>query len=272
MYITNQPELAGIAEQAGVDRVFVDLEWIGKAERQGGMDTVQSRHTIEDVERIRTAISRAELLVRVNPIHEAGKDRPGSGAEIDRVVKAGADLIMLPFFHTVQEAAAFLKLVGGRARTVLLLETAEAAEQVEELVRLPGLDEVYIGLNDLSLSLGKRFLFEPLADGTVERLCRRIQEVGLPYGFGGIAAPGGGAVPAERIIREHYRLGSSRVILSRSFYRPGEPFDSAEARAVFQQGVAAIRQVEAECQTHADFFLHNMRCLRQAIQSAAGSL
>lgn len=270
MYITNQPELAGIAEQAGVDRVFVDLEWIGKAERQGGMDTVQSHHTIEDVERIRTAISRAELLVRVNPIHEAGKDRPGSGAEIDRVVKAGADLIMLPFFHTVQEAAAFLKLVGGRARTVLLLETAEAAEQVEELVRLPGLDEVYIGLNDLSLSLGKRFLFEPLADGTVERLCRRIQEAGLPYGFGGIAAPGGGAVPAERIIREHYRLGSSRVILSRSFYRPGEPFDSAEARMVFQKGISAIRDCEASPATSEELERNRQQICRAIAQIVEG--
>ena len=39
MYITNRPEVAQIAESAGVDRIFVDLEYIGKAQRQGGMDT-----------------------------------------------------------------------------------------------------------------------------------------------------------------------------------------------------------------------------------------
>lgn len=36
MYITNQPEIAQIAESAGVDRIFVDLEYIGKSDRQGG--------------------------------------------------------------------------------------------------------------------------------------------------------------------------------------------------------------------------------------------
>lgn len=51
MYITNNPEVAQIAERAGVDRIFVDMEYIGKSERQGGMDTVQSHHTLEDVKK-----------------------------------------------------------------------------------------------------------------------------------------------------------------------------------------------------------------------------
>lgn len=53
MYITNRPEIAQIAESAGVDRIFVDMEYIGKSDRQGGMDTVQSHHTLEDVNIIR---------------------------------------------------------------------------------------------------------------------------------------------------------------------------------------------------------------------------
>ena len=39
MYITNRPDVAKIAENSGVDRIFVDMEYIGKALRQGGMDT-----------------------------------------------------------------------------------------------------------------------------------------------------------------------------------------------------------------------------------------
>lgn len=73
MYITNRPEIAQIAETAGVDRIFVDMEYIGKADRQGGMDTVQSHHTIEDVRALRAAIETAELLVRVNPIPWQGR-------------------------------------------------------------------------------------------------------------------------------------------------------------------------------------------------------
>ena len=60
MYITNQPEIAQIAESAGVDRIFVDLEDIGKSDRQGGMDTVQSRHTIDDVKK-----SRVQLILQI---------------------------------------------------------------------------------------------------------------------------------------------------------------------------------------------------------------
>lgn len=41
IYITNDPKTAQIAEEAGVDRIMVDLETIGKDQRQGGMNTVQ---------------------------------------------------------------------------------------------------------------------------------------------------------------------------------------------------------------------------------------
>lgn len=34
MYITNRPDVALIAERNGVDRIFVDMEYIGKAKRQ----------------------------------------------------------------------------------------------------------------------------------------------------------------------------------------------------------------------------------------------
>ena len=40
MYITNRPEVAQIAEQAGVDWIFVDMEFIGKDARQGDRKSV----------------------------------------------------------------------------------------------------------------------------------------------------------------------------------------------------------------------------------------
>lgn len=66
MYITNRPDIAQIAETAGVSRILLDLEYIGKSVRQGGMDTVQNHHTLEDVKKVAEAIVSAELLVRVN--------------------------------------------------------------------------------------------------------------------------------------------------------------------------------------------------------------
>ena len=68
MYITNRPDVALIAEQNGVDRIFVDMEYIGKAERQGNLDTVKNHHTIQDVSALRKVLMQSELLVRVNPI------------------------------------------------------------------------------------------------------------------------------------------------------------------------------------------------------------
>ena len=66
----------------------------------------------------------------------------------------------------------------------LLLETKEAVECVDEVLEMGGFDEIHIGLNDLHLSYGMTFMFELLADGTVEMLCRKFREKGLPYGFG----------------------------------------------------------------------------------------
>ena len=155
MYITNSEDVAHIAEEAGVDRIFVDMEYIGKTDRQGGMDTVQSRHTADDVRRLAQCLNKAELFVRVNPIHEKTDEYNSSKEEIDEAIEAGADLLMLPYFKTAEEVQTFVKYVNGRAKTVLLVETPEAAAIAEDLVQIPGIDEMFIGLNDLSLGYGK---------------------------------------------------------------------------------------------------------------------
>lgn len=272
MYITRDPAVARIAEEAGVDRIWVDLEYIGKAARQGGMDTVQSHHTIDDIRVIRGAISRAELLVRVNPIHEATAAYGDSRSEIEAAIAAGADRLMLPFFKTAAEVRTFLEIINGRVRNVLLLETPEAVACLDEILALPGIDEIHIGLNDLSLGYGMPFMFELLADGTVERLCLRFREAGIPYGFGGIASLGHGLLPAERVIREHYRLGSTRAILSRSFCNAGKIADPNEVRRLFGNGLRAIREFEAECDRHAAYFWDNRREAEKAIREISKKL
>lgn len=213
MYLTADPAAAKTAEAAGVDRIFLDLEVNGKFERQGHLDTVVSKSSIEDVKRVRDAVKKAELLVRCNPVHE------GLKAEIDRMIKDGADVIMLPYFKTLEEVKAFLGFVGGRVPTVLLFETAEAVEIVDEVLALEGITEAYIGLNDLHLSYKMKFMFEPLADGTVEMLCNKFKAKGIPYGFGGLAKIGEGMLLSDYIIGEHKRLGSTCAILSRNFRR-----------------------------------------------------
>ncbi len=266
MYITNEPEVAQIAESAGVDRIFVDMEYIGKALRQGGMDTVQSHHTVEDVAKIREAVQKADLMVRINPIHEASKDYVSSKEEIDAVIQAGADIVMLPFFKTVEEVRRFIELVNGRAKVLPLLETPEAVSVIDQILHLPGLDEIFIGLNDLSLGYRKKFMFELLPDGTVERLCLKFKQKNIPYGFGGIASLGKGMLPSEYVIREHYRLGSTCVILSRSFCSADKIHDIDTIRSIFTEGIRDIRALEAQCEEHSRYFTENEKIVADRVQ------
>lgn len=217
LYITRSPQVAQAVERAGVTRIFVDLEIHGKEDRQGHLNTVISRHTMDDVANVKGALSKADLLVRLNPLH-AGTQR-----EIDDAIAAGADMIMQPMFHSVDEVAEFGSCIRGRARFIPLVETARALDGIESIAALHCVDEVHIGLNDLHLDLGLRFMFEPLASGLIER---RVRNITKPFGIGGIARVGHGDVPGELVMAEHVRLGSSGVILSRAFHAGA---DSVEA-------------------------------------------
>lgn len=257
MYITNRTDVAQVAEAVGVDRIFVDMEYIGKDARQKGLDTVKSHHTVEDIRNLRPVLTTSELLVRVNPIHEATDEYDASEDEINAVIDAGADIVMLPYFKTAEEVRRFIKAVGGRAKTMLLLETPEASKAVDEIVQIPGIDEIHIGINDMSLGLGMRFMFELLADGTVDRLFATIKAAGIPCGFGGIAKLGGGMLPAKCVIREHYRLGSSFAILSRSFCNTTQIPEIERIEEVFRSGVKEIRAFETECAAHPELYEEN---------------
>lgn len=260
MYITNNPQVAALAQSSGVDRIFVDMEYIGKEERQGGLDTVKSHHTVEDVKNLRKVLKETELLVRVNPIHEAAENWCSSEDEINAVVEAGADIIMLPMAKTVDEIKKFVEYVGGRTKTMLLLETAEAKDNIKAMLDVGGIDMVHIGLNDLHLSYGMKFMFQLLTDGTVDELCKIIDGYGIPYGFGGIARLGFGMLPAEHVIAEHYRLGSSMAILSRSFCDIYKTSDMAEVQRLFEQELRKIREYETELtRKDENFFKENQK-------------
>lgn len=264
MYITNRPEIAQIAESAGVDRIFVDMEYIGKNERQNGMDTVKSSHTLDDVRKISGAIEKAELLVRVNPIHDALDTCVSSKEEINQAIENGAKILMLPFFKTVDEVETFVELVGGRAKTIPLVETPEAVKNINDILKL-NIDEIFIGLNDLSLGYRKKFMFELLTDGTVEDLCYKFKKRGIPYGFGGIASFGKGMLPAEKIITEHYRLGSTCAILSRSFCNVNKIEHMGVISSTFVNGIREIREYERKVAVYRDFFQNNIEDMKKIV-------
>lgn len=246
MYITNEPEVAKIAQKYGVDRVWVDLEYKGKDIRQAGMSSVKNHHTVEDVKAIRKVITSSEVLVRINPWNAESID------EINSVINAGADSIMLPMWKTLNEVSLFVNSVGNRAKKVLLLETKEAVDCLEDVLQLSGIDEIHIGLNDLHLSYGLSFMFQLVSNGTVESIISKIKTKGIPYGFGGIARIGEGRIPAEMIVMEHYRMGSTRAILSRSFCDYSKISDKSELDNVFKENIHKLREFEKKISSVGD--------------------
>ena len=236
--ITNLPETAVRCDQMPGMRLFVDLERNGKEVRQKGHDTFISTHHLSDVSSIKAVLKQSRLMVRVNPFRM--DDPAASKAEVDAVLRHGADMLMLPMFSSAAELSAFAGIVAGRVPIVALLETAGALHCLDSWVNTPGICEIFVGLNDLHLSLGCSFMFEPLASGHVGRVANAAKERGLRFGFGGIARMDEGVLPGRDVLAEHVRLGSGAVILSRTFNRA----DAQPGVKSFEQAVAELRTAE----------------------------
>lgn len=255
--ITNDPKLALYAQDSGIERIMVDLEFIGKEERQGHLNTVFYKHTFDDVKNIRSVLDKSKLLVRINPIHDNTKD------EIDQVISTGAEILMLPMFKTVNEVDKFIKYINKRATTCLLLETTQAFVRIDDILDIEGIDEVYIGLNDLHLSMGLDFMFELLSGGVIEYISNKVKEKNIKFGFGGISRIGYGVLDSILILSEHIRLKSSIVILSRDFKNYKESYNDIIADIDLKQEINKLNDYIANF-NEADFE-KNKKLLKQKV-------
>lgn len=236
MMITNEIDKIKMIDEMDIDRIFIDLEKLGKFERQGHLDTHISQHEIHDIIKAKNVIKNTELLVRINPINIKTKE------EIDLVIKYGADIIMLPMFKTANEVKTFVDFVNKRAKISLLLETSQAFVRLDEILEIEGIDEIHIGLNDLHLSLGLDFMFELMSTDIVEIIAKKVKQKGIILGIGGIARVGEGLLPAEVIIKEHYRLGSEIAILSRTFDKRN--FEDKIDKYELKKAINDVRELE----------------------------
>ncbi|MCS5515982.1 hypothetical protein NWF32_15060 [Pseudomonas qingdaonensis] len=237
LMITNCPQMAGFAVENGVDRIFVDTEITGKEARQGHLNTVISKHTLDDVRRVRPAVPSGRLFVRINPVHE------GSQAEIDQAIDAGADILMLPMFRGLTKFARSLRRYGAGCAAVCWSRQWVLLQHWQNVCGVQGVDEVHIGLNDLHLEQGLDFMFELVANGTVDGLAAVLRDAGLPFGIGGLARVGDGMLSAELLVAEHARLGSSAAILSRAFHRNASSVEQIRAEMDFAGEVQKLRDV-----------------------------
>ncbi|MFG1523161.1 aldolase/citrate lyase family protein [Halobacteriovorax sp. ZH1_bin.1] len=228
MIIENDVEQCKFYDECGVDRIFIDIERIGKKERQGHLDTVISDHQISDIAKIKPHLKESKTLLRINPLYE------DSRSEIEEGISAGADIIMLPMFTSPLEVEKFINLINGRAKVSLLLETPAALFRLDDILALPGIHEIHIGLNDLHIALGLDFMLEIYKSPILELVCSKIISAGISLGVGGIAPLDMGMVKGSLVTLEAIRLGSERSILSRAF-----PKDDKE---VFKNEIIRLRK------------------------------
>lgn len=234
--ITRDPALAASADAAGVDRVGVDIERLNKLNRQGHVANARiSDHELRDFEALTPVLHNAAVFARLNTLHN------GSKGEVEEAIARRAAVLMLPFFTTAHEVDQFVRLVDGRTRVVLLLETASAVARLHEILAVPGIDEVIVGLNDLHLSMGLANHFELVASDVLTMLSDRVRERGLAFGFGGVARPDDDSlpVPADLVLAQHARLKSTSSWISRSFFNSLPPqFDFAAEIARLRRRLA----------------------------------
>jgi len=248
--ITEDATLAARADEAGVDRIGVDLERLGKAERQAGEDTRLSEHTVEDLCRVAGSLARSKAFVRVNPLNEE------TSGEVNTVIAAGAEVVMLPFFRTATEVESFVRIVDGRARVVILLETTAAVVRIRDILAVAGVDEVMVGLNDLRLEFRVQSHFEVLASPLLDMISREIRRTKLDFSVGGVARADDDLlpVPPDLVLAQYPRLGATGAWISRSFFR-GMPADWD-----FSGALAALRRRLTEWSDASPEALERARC------------
>ena len=78
--ICGDARLAQAAHRAGVDRILVDLERLGKAERQASRPLFISDYDWDDAAAVRAVLPVGSFFLRLDPWHE------GSAQQIDQAL------------------------------------------------------------------------------------------------------------------------------------------------------------------------------------------
>jgi len=190
------PSAAEILSGIGFDWLFVDGE-------HGPLE-------IGDLLGILQAVGgRAACLVRVPE---------GNEVAIKQVLDLGADGVIVPQCNTAEQAADVVRFARyaplgvrgvGLARAhgyglkfqeymdtandcvsvVIQAEHVRAVENIESIVKVPGIDAVLLGPYDLSASLGQTGnLDHPDVVAAIDRVTSVCQEAGIPLGYFGVSA------------------------------------------------------------------------------------
>lgn len=217
---------------AGCRGVVVDLELKGKQERQASFDTQINKHSLEDLQRLKA--ENIYTLCRINAIDSASEH------EIEQVIEAGTDEILVPMIRNRSEIEQIFKRVRERTAVGLMIETTEAL-QLAPVINDHDVQRVFVGLNDLHITQGKPTLFHVLAEGTVEDIRQQIRYAA--FGFGGLTIPGlGNPLPVDYFFHELDRLSCDFTFLRRSFFTDSLAVSASTAINAIHKEMRKVRQ------------------------------
>jgi 2-dehydro-3-deoxyglucarate aldolase/4-hydroxy-2-oxoheptanedioate aldolase len=207
------PGIGHILAAAGCDFAFLDMEHSGfSAEtvkaalrflEAGGVPTLvrvpsRDRH---DISRLADVGAEAIMvpLVGSAEVARAAADALKYPPEGRRGVALG---IAHDRYRNPPTPAAGLAAANARTGLVILIETAEAVEAVEEIAAVPGVDALWIGHFDLSTSLGIPGAFE---DPRFRAAIARVVAAGRAKGLG-LGRLVSSSVEAEQAWRDGFRM------------------------------------------------------------------
>ncbi|WP_243304393.1 HpcH/HpaI aldolase family protein [Geothrix oryzisoli] len=157
-----RPEVAVALARQGFDWLFLDGE-------HGGFGPAETSRALAALK------GAVPCLLRVPSLD------PEALAEAAAI---GAEGLIVPHVDTAAQAEAAVAAVRGRGLVVVQAESAEALAHIEAIVRVPGVDAVFVGPYDLSASLGISEQFDhPTfleAVATIAQVCR---EARMPLGI-----------------------------------------------------------------------------------------
>lgn len=216
--------------------VIIDWESGGKYARQASSEqliglTTNLDHDDRDGVEVARRLGFDRVICRINAFNE------GTAGEVEDVIAQGGTDVLLPMWRTMDELRGLKDLVRGRAQIGVMIETADAVSQARQLHSIrPSF--AFIGLMDLAIDRGTTTIFNPIVDGTLDKVADDLGDI--PFGFGGLTVPDKGEpIPSRLFVGEMLRLGAAFSVMRRSFFRD-VPLDESSA-AIASIGAAITR-------------------------------
>jgi 2-keto-3-deoxy-L-rhamnonate aldolase RhmA len=140
------------------------------------IDAEAGQFPLDKILRLLRALPRGRRAV----VRTTGTDNP----DLEAYIRGGAAGVVAPQVQSAREARRFVERVkraDPRALAVVMIETRRGLENAEEIARVPGVDAVFIGPHDLSLSLGLS-KDDPRFAAALSRIEAAARAAGVPLG------------------------------------------------------------------------------------------